>query len=415
MSKILARSAWTTTPNKRANRPLDPKKVNAITIHYPADGNVKLAALSKDDVAKRLSGYRNHHVNNRKWVDIGYNYAIDGSGRIWFLTGMTVGAHANKAGNPTSVGVLFVLGNKEKPTQAQINAFKDLRAHVLKTLPKATKVQGHQQVPGNNTSCPGAEMMKLIKSGELTKPAIELNESTQAAELWQASSSLLLNCQSKAKDWKKRAPILAQIILKSDASFILLQELYAKQRPDLENLIKTEYARAAVRSGRVIYYRKDRWKPVGAAFWQNMGVGSRKKPAVARKFERIDNGVRVNIINVHLSYELTAAGIKARKAETRNIVTRIQKNFPKDRRIFGGDWNSPAGSTTRKDDVGPIMAEFGYKDFGRDPKPKIGKGHYHLDRKFGSTESVKGTKNTVTQHAGSDHPAVFVKFKFKVK
>lgn len=167
---ILPRSAWTSTPNGRADRPLSTAKVNAFTIHYPGDGNVSYAALTQKQVAEKLERYRLHHVNDNDWADIGYNYAIDGSGRVWFLTGDTIGAHANAGGNPTSIGVLFLVGNREQPTNAALAAFRLLRAEKVKKFPKATKVQGHQQVPGNSTSCPGEPLMGLIKSGALTTP-----------------------------------------------------------------------------------------------------------------------------------------------------------------------------------------------------------------------------------------------------
>lgn len=174
MVEILPRSAWTTTPNGRANRPLSPGRVDALTLHYPAAGNTPLARLSKAQVAERLRGWRNYHVG-KDWADIGYNYAVDGAGRIWFLTGPNVGAHASAVGNTTSVGVLLVLANTEEPTVKMLAALRALRAHLIDgPLPNARRVQGHQQVPGNATSCPGVPVMKVIRSGVLTvtpKPA----------------------------------------------------------------------------------------------------------------------------------------------------------------------------------------------------------------------------------------------------
>lgn len=169
MTMILPRSAWTTTPDNR-DVDLQPSRVNALTAHYPADGNVTHRDLTQEQVAAKLRGYRNGHTA-KGWRDIGYNYAIDQSGRIWFLTGLDVGAHANAVGNTTSVGVLFVVGNTEPISAAAIEAFRWLRQYVIgKGYTKATKVQGHQQVPGNSTSCPGAPLMALIKSGALAQP-----------------------------------------------------------------------------------------------------------------------------------------------------------------------------------------------------------------------------------------------------
>lgn len=168
MTTIRSRSAWTSAPNARIGRPLDPTVVTALTIHYPADGAVTLCGLTEDDVAQRLRAYRDHHISANGWLDIGYNYAIDGSGRIWDLTGDHVGAHAGPAGNPTSIGVLLLVGDEESPSPAMVASFTDLRAAKLAQYPRAVNVQGHQQVRGASTACPGPTLMTLINSGTLT-------------------------------------------------------------------------------------------------------------------------------------------------------------------------------------------------------------------------------------------------------
>lgn len=222
------------------------------------------------------------------------------------------------------------------------------------------------------------------------------------------------NCASKQKKWKQRVTTIASVLLDLDADVIGLQELYAGQRKDLERLIGHAYGIAGVRSGRVIAYRLSRIRPVGGSKWANMRAG-KQKPAVGRKFEIIKTGERFNIINVHLSYEITKAGAANRKRETTNIIAWARKQFPDDRRIFVGDWNSPAGSTNRPDDSGPIMAKAGYEDLGIESGARVGRGHYHLDRVFGSRPKCKGIKTTVTKHTGSDHPVTTVVLDFVPK
>ncbi|WP_311208712.1 MULTISPECIES: peptidoglycan-binding protein [unclassified Aeromicrobium] len=168
MVTYLPRSAWTPTSNGRAGRALSVSKVDRMVDHYPADGNVVYANLTQAQVAAKLRAYRQAHLN-RGWADIGYNYAIDQKGRIWFLTGDNIGAHANVTGNTKGIGVLFVVGNNEPISQAAIEAFRALRADKRKKFTKATLVQGHQQVPGNSTSCPGQPLMALNRSGALAQ------------------------------------------------------------------------------------------------------------------------------------------------------------------------------------------------------------------------------------------------------
>jgi hypothetical protein len=231
---VLPRDEWTSTPNGRADRPLTASKVVAFTIHYPGDGDLTYRDLTEKEVAARLRAYRLSHLG-RGWADIGYNYAIDQAGRVWFLTGDTIGAHSNDAGNPTSIGVLFVVGNTEKPTPAAIAAFRALRAAKLAKYPKATKVQGHQQVPGNQTSCPGAPIMALIRAGTLSgsgaptpapgpDPAPEPKpDLTDLA--WIRALTLNIKGIYNGRLTASRARGLAKIIGKSRASLVNAQEV----------------------------------------------------------------------------------------------------------------------------------------------------------------------------------------------
>lgn len=164
--KILPRSAWTTT-HPSSNGRYD--GVLGIAVHYPATGLADIGAASQEAIAQRLRGFRNYHVNSRGWPDIGYNFAVDQAGRVWTLRGMhNVGSHCasatNRDANTEWVGVLFVVANDEKISDAAIEAFKALRQEVLKAFPTATKVVGHQQVPGAQTSCPGKPVMSILKA-----------------------------------------------------------------------------------------------------------------------------------------------------------------------------------------------------------------------------------------------------------
>ncbi|WP_053205849.1 peptidoglycan recognition protein family protein [Jiangella muralis] len=170
MATYRPRSAWTSTAP--GGDTLSASAVTRINVHYPASGNVRLQGISDADVARRLRGWRQYHIDGRGWSDIGYSMAIDGHGCIWTLRGLDrVGAHSASDSNPSenrhSHGVLFVIGNDEEPTTAAVNAFRQLRADILKRSPKATLVRGHQQVPGASTECPGDPLMELIRAGAL--------------------------------------------------------------------------------------------------------------------------------------------------------------------------------------------------------------------------------------------------------
>lgn len=226
------------------------------------------------------------------------------------------------------------------------------------------------------------------------------------------SSVYLQNAASKHANWNSRKHVIAKAVLASDASFILFQELYKAQAKQMDSLISERFERGAYRNGRVIYFRRGRWQPVGSARWANMLAG-KSKPAVGRKFKHVQNGSILNIVCVHLSFETDRVGAKKRETETQNILRWSKKQFPNDEIIFGGDWNSPAGSTTRKDVVEPIMRKAGYKDAGLSFGAKTGRGNYHLDRVFASGKTVSTFKLKIDRHGGSDHNGVFLKFNFK--
>lgn len=232
--------------------------------------------------------------------------------------------------------------------------------------------------------------------------------------MWQDTSVFIQNAHGRAPMFMKRAEVMVVEIKRRKVSFIAFQELYKGQLAHMDALLLPEYKRGAYRGGRVIYYRVDRWKPVGVALWKNMQAG-KSKPAIGRTFERLDNKARIDLINVHLSYEISSAGQKKRRIETRNILAWAKKVFPKNRRVYVGDWNSPAGATNRPDDSGPIMNAHGYHDLGVAAKTKLGRGHYHIDRAFGSRTATRPLKIEIVDHKASDHPGVFVKFSYKTK
>lgn len=172
MTEYLPRSAWTSTSPGGAT--LTGSKLLGVACHYPASGDIITANLTREQVASRLRGWRDYHVNTRGWSDIGYQVAVDGQGRVWDLRGITrvPAAHASSANpdaNEEFGACLFVVGNNESPTQAAIQAFRDWRtSRWLAKWPGRTNVRGHRQVPGAQTECPGDKIIALIAAGALT-------------------------------------------------------------------------------------------------------------------------------------------------------------------------------------------------------------------------------------------------------
>lgn len=167
MVTILARSRWTSTAAR--GTPFTWSRVRGIVCHYPAMGK-SVGVLSAADEAARLRGWRNYHVGKLRWVDIGYNYAIGQSGRVYSLRGDRVGAHC-VGHNSTTVGVLFIVGDNEPLTDEARKSFRALRA-TLRKRGAGSGLWGHTEMSGNRTRCPGPYIMADIRSGALASAPI---------------------------------------------------------------------------------------------------------------------------------------------------------------------------------------------------------------------------------------------------
>jgi hypothetical protein len=122
---IKPRSAWTTS--KAAGNALTKSKIVGVVVHHPGDGDKTYAKLNDTQVAGRLKAYRNYHVNSRGWAVIGYNFAVDQRGGVWTARGGDrIGAHANPY-NTSHLGVLLIIGDKEKASPACVEAFLGFR------------------------------------------------------------------------------------------------------------------------------------------------------------------------------------------------------------------------------------------------------------------------------------------------
>jgi len=175
-TQFMSRSAWTSAP--RGGALLTGTKLVGLADHWPGTTTDAFGVESAERVAARLRGWWDFHVNTRGWSDIGYNFAVDQAGRVWDLRGLTrVGAHAASDANPDAnhewVGVLFILGDREEPTEAMVRAFQDFRFGVfLPRWPGRLALTGHGRapgVPGAQTSCPGPYVAEKIIDGTLAK------------------------------------------------------------------------------------------------------------------------------------------------------------------------------------------------------------------------------------------------------
>lgn len=171
MTEYIARSGWTSA--SRGGSQLATGPVLGIAVHWPGSSTNAYGIESKSTVAARLRSWRDYHLS-RTWSDIGYNFAIDQTGRVWDLRGAgRVGAHCASAAWPEAnhyyIGVLLILGDEEEPSAAMVDAFRDFRTRVFfaRFGTDADDITEHGEVRGAQTACPGPRVREAINDGDL--------------------------------------------------------------------------------------------------------------------------------------------------------------------------------------------------------------------------------------------------------
>lgn len=170
---IRPRSSWTSTPfawPRFPGRLHNKARVTYYAPHYPAIPGV-IGVLSAAEEEGWLRTIRGWHVSSpRNWADIGYALVVGQSGRAYMAGGIThTTAHAGSA-NPISIGVLFLVGNDEAPTQAAINTFNAIGRWLRDTqgFTALTTVRDHGRLPGQATACAGVHVRSAVDDGALT-------------------------------------------------------------------------------------------------------------------------------------------------------------------------------------------------------------------------------------------------------
>lgn len=158
------RSAWTSkaTRSHRFNT-----RVLGAYLHWPGTPENSLHGESTAQIAARLRGYRDFHVNSRGYKDVAYGAAVDWRGQTWELRGLDheSGANGGTVSNNHGTAILMLLGDREVPTQAMIDGVLRLLAQLKATYPTASWVRGHQQSPEAGGQCPGPAVMGLLSAG----------------------------------------------------------------------------------------------------------------------------------------------------------------------------------------------------------------------------------------------------------
>jgi hypothetical protein len=157
---------------------------NGLVVHYDGS-NQGLAGKSHDSCRAYWKATRKFHMGPaRRWRDIGYSYAVCAHGIVMEGRGWQREQAAQPGGNTTWTSVTFMSGDSEKPTDAQVNAFRELRAW-LRGKGLAAAISYHGRFI--STSCPGKILRGMVTDGKLagspSKPS-----APAGADAWQEAT-----------------------------------------------------------------------------------------------------------------------------------------------------------------------------------------------------------------------------------
>lgn len=131
-----------------------------LVVHHTADAGPGKNTIFNE--RRHLQAMQRFHQKVRGWSDIGYNYIIMPSGRVYEGRGYGVrGAHV--AGhNTNSCGVSFVgTYTHQQPSAAAVKAFHQLKQRLAHRGARFTGVVGHGDLMP--TACPGAGVRRALK------------------------------------------------------------------------------------------------------------------------------------------------------------------------------------------------------------------------------------------------------------
>lgn len=138
---------------------------NGLVVHY--DGSDQgLAKKSHQACRSYWKSTRQFHMGpDRGWLDIGYSFGVCPHGYVLEGRGWQRSQAAQPGGNTTWTSCTFMSGDHEQPTDAQVDAFQELRAW-LRGKGLAAAISYHGRFI--STSCPGSILRGMVTSGALT-------------------------------------------------------------------------------------------------------------------------------------------------------------------------------------------------------------------------------------------------------
>lgn len=166
MPDIVTRAQWGARPPKCDGSLHDPYRM---TFHETVTTNGETGEAAK----ARMRQMQAFHQDSRGWCDIGYHFSVDAAGVIYRGRTTTARTGSHVGGQNTGNLGISLMGTYETvaPPDAQLEGLMDAFAWLAgewDITVDAEHVRGHQEWPGQSTSCPGAKVLpkkSLILSG----------------------------------------------------------------------------------------------------------------------------------------------------------------------------------------------------------------------------------------------------------
>ena len=133
-----------------------------LVIHYDGPGQ-NLSKKTHTECVKYWKSVRKFHVGTHGWSDIGYSYGVCPHGSLFEGRGALKQQAAQQGANSTWYSCSLMLGDGEKPTDAQIASVNNLIDYLHEKYGNSKNVKGHKDF--NSTDCPGTIIYQLIKDG----------------------------------------------------------------------------------------------------------------------------------------------------------------------------------------------------------------------------------------------------------
>ena len=157
-TNLVTRAQWNARAPRCEGAAHNPYRM---TFHETVTPNGESGTAAK----ARMRQMQAYHQDSNGWCDIGYHFSVDSTGVIYRgrTTTAKTGSHVGGQ-NTGNIGISLMGTYDDVPApQAQLDGLMDAFAWLADEYTIAvngTNIRGHQEWPGQSTSCPGAKVLQ---------------------------------------------------------------------------------------------------------------------------------------------------------------------------------------------------------------------------------------------------------------